>query len=567
MAAGGRSPRPSVPHPTLALAMEEIPLEGTIALRTLARFVDLATDALGSAREEIDALNVYPVPDGDTGTNLHLTVSAARDGLTAALEADAGREAALAALARGALLGARGNSGVVLSEMLGEVVRRIGRARVDERGAVVMAEALARAAEAAYAAVGTPVEGTMLSVARAAADAAVERATDPAARTGEVVTAAAAAARAALARTPEQLDVLAHAGVVDAGGRGLCVLLDAAETASTGRRGGPARGRPVLRGDVPPRRPSRSRSAGTAAAGRAGRLARGGGRRGPVERPRPRRRRRRRRRGRDRGRSPPPGPGHPLRRAGRRPPHPARARPGPCRPRGGRGRRRSRPGPSLHRGRGHGGPGRPRPPALQRRGARGDHRVRGGRGGGARQRRRRGPGGPRRRRGRRGRLRPARRGHPDRGAGAGPGRHGRARARPLLRPRRRGDDRHGAPRAARRRDGGHRAGDDHGRALRAGRRPRHGGGRLRRGGRRRPRRGDRRARAPAGRGWRAGHGGGRRTHGRAARPRAAHRGVAGLRAPRGRPGRLRRRPGPVRADAGGGVSVRAVRAGRGRRTR
>ncbi len=216
--------------------MEEIPLEGTIALRTLARFVDLATDALGAAREEIDALNVFPVPDGDTGTNLHLTVSAARDALTAAREADAGREAALTALARGALLGARGNSGVVLSEMLGEVVRRIGRARADERGAVVMAEALARAADAAYAAVGIPVEGTMLSVARAAADAAVERASDPDARTGEVVTAAAAAARAALARTPDQLDVLARAGVVDAGGRGLCVLLDAAETASTGRR-------------------------------------------------------------------------------------------------------------------------------------------------------------------------------------------------------------------------------------------------------------------------------------------------------------------------------------------
>ncbi len=216
--------------------MEEIPLEGTIALRTLARFVDLATDALEAAREEIDALNVYPVPDGDTGTNLHLTVSSARDALSAAREAGAGREEALAALARGALLGARGSSGVVLSQVLGEVVRRIGRAGPDERGAAVMAEALAAAADAAYAAVGTPVEGTMLSVARAAAAAAVERAADPGARTGDVVTAAAAAARVALARTPEQLDVLARAGVVDAGGRGLCVLLDAAETASTGRR-------------------------------------------------------------------------------------------------------------------------------------------------------------------------------------------------------------------------------------------------------------------------------------------------------------------------------------------
>lgn len=223
-------------HPTLAPAMEEIPLEGTLALRTLARFVDLATDALGAAREEIDALNVYPVPDGDTGTNLHLTVSAARDALTAAREAGADRETALEALARGALVGARGNSGVVLSEMLGEVVRRIARTRPDERGAVVMADALTRAADAAWAAVGTPIEGTMLSVARAAADAAVERVADTEARTGDVLTAAAVAARAALARTPEQLDVLARAGVVDAGGRGLCVLLDAAETASTGRR-------------------------------------------------------------------------------------------------------------------------------------------------------------------------------------------------------------------------------------------------------------------------------------------------------------------------------------------
>ena len=128
--------------------------------------------------------------------------------------------------------------------MLVEVVRRIASATPGERSAVVLADALGRAADAAYAAVGTPVEGTMLTVARAAADAAARRADDPAARTGEVVTAAAAAARAALARTPEQLDVLARAGVVDAGGRGLCVLLDAAETVSTGRRPGAAPGPP-----------------------------------------------------------------------------------------------------------------------------------------------------------------------------------------------------------------------------------------------------------------------------------------------------------------------------------
>ena len=99
-----------------------------------------------------------------------------------------------------------------------------------------MAEALQQAADASYAAVGTPVEGTMLTVARAASDAAVERAADPRARARDVFTAAATAAREALAHTPEQLPALRDAGVVDAGGRGVSVILDAAETVLTGRR-------------------------------------------------------------------------------------------------------------------------------------------------------------------------------------------------------------------------------------------------------------------------------------------------------------------------------------------
>lgn len=209
-------------------------MAGGIELDTVLRFVDVAVDALAEAREEIDALNVYPVPDGDTGTNMYLTIAAARDALRETLPAPV--PAALAAFARGALLGARGNSGVILSEMLGAIARRLGAAGDDDRYAEVMAEALQQATEASYAAVGEPVEGTMLTVLRAAADAARELAKDPAARSRDVFTTAAAAAREALARTPQQLEVLARAGVVDAGGRGVCVILDAAETALTGRR-------------------------------------------------------------------------------------------------------------------------------------------------------------------------------------------------------------------------------------------------------------------------------------------------------------------------------------------
>jgi DAK2 domain fusion protein YloV len=208
-----------------------------ITLDGVARFVEIATDALSSAREEIDALNVYPVPDGDTGTNMFLTVSAARDALreARATDPDLSLGDGMAVLARAALMGARGNSGVILSQMLRAYVRHLAGAEIADRPAETIAAAMAEATDASYAAVGVPVEGTMLTVSRAASDAALETAARGA-RTREVFSAAAAAARAALARTPEQLDVLAQAGVVDAGGRGLCVVLDAVETTATGRR-------------------------------------------------------------------------------------------------------------------------------------------------------------------------------------------------------------------------------------------------------------------------------------------------------------------------------------------
>ena len=204
-------------------------------LPTIRRFAEVALEALAAAREEIDALNVYPVPDGDTGTNLFLTFESARDGLLEAEPADDLR-VALAGFARGALLGARGNSGVIFSQIVGAHCKHMAQAGPDDRAAVVFAEGLQAAAEAAYAAVGEPVEGTILTVAKAAADAATASAVDERHRLGHVIRAAASAAREALLRTPEQLAVLRDAGVVDAGGRGLCVILDAAETAVTGKR-------------------------------------------------------------------------------------------------------------------------------------------------------------------------------------------------------------------------------------------------------------------------------------------------------------------------------------------
>ena len=240
----------------------------TFDLAAVRRFADLAVAGLSDAREEIDALNVYPVPDGDTGTNMYLTLDAARDALLDHLgehpTEPTDLRAALRVYARGALLGARGNSGVILSQLIGALLRRMGQAAPDDRSAEVFADGMVLATEAAYAAVGVPVEGTILSVARAASQAAVERAKDPDARLGDVLAAAALDARAALARTPDQMQLLRDAGVVDAGGRGLCVILDAAETAVTGHhpfvdaaeRGRHAIPQPVPTGDLTPDGPA-----------------------------------------------------------------------------------------------------------------------------------------------------------------------------------------------------------------------------------------------------------------------------------------------------------------------
>lgn len=183
------------------------------------RFAERAVTALARHRGEIDQLNVYPVPDGDTGTNMHLTMVSAGEHLAEA--APGSPSEAVAHLARGALMGARGNSGVILAQLLRGIADLIG-----DGTPASMAAALAEGAKAARAAVARPVEGTILSVADAAANAAADAALGSH-NLADVVTAAAMSAADALALTPEQLPVLAAAGVVDAGGRGLVVILDA----------------------------------------------------------------------------------------------------------------------------------------------------------------------------------------------------------------------------------------------------------------------------------------------------------------------------------------------------
>jgi DAK2 domain fusion protein YloV len=210
--------------------------------RTVRTWCRLALDALGRAREEIDAINVYPVADGDTGTNLYLTVESAAQAVDAVHDAHAAARSrpspdeALHAMSHGALIGARGNSGTILSQLLrgmSESLTAPPAGARPEPGATALRRALRTAAESAYDAVAHPAEGTMLTVARAAADAA-EAAEQAGGGVADVARAAHTGARAALAGTPEQLGVLRSAGVVDAGGLGLVAVLAALAAAVTG---------------------------------------------------------------------------------------------------------------------------------------------------------------------------------------------------------------------------------------------------------------------------------------------------------------------------------------------
>ena len=206
------------------------------------RWAVVTRAAFAAHRGEIDALNVFPVPDGDTGTNLYLTFDAALDAARVDYEARArdGRpvddddlvtESDL--FARALLLTARGNSGVILSQIFRGFADQAAATEVTSIDAAGLAAAMGRADALAWASVTRPVEGTILSVSRAAATAAATAAADRA-DLQVVVTAALEAARQALRRTPEQLPSLARAGVVDAGGAGYVLLLEALERVVTG---------------------------------------------------------------------------------------------------------------------------------------------------------------------------------------------------------------------------------------------------------------------------------------------------------------------------------------------
>src|ERR671923_1852303 len=227
------------------------------------RVVGLAYASLEARRQEVNDLNVFPVADGDTGDNMALTMEAVMREL-ARLDGepvDANRDDVVHAVARAALMGARGNSGVILSQIVRGAAEELASRRGELVDPVLVSAAFARAADAAYASVREPAEGTMLSAVRAMASrVAHDLAHMDTQRLGPDATAeqqdqllaqvlenALDAGKEAVERGPEQLAVLREAGVVDAGAYGLTVILAGCVAAL---RGGE---RPVLEHQAAPR--------------------------------------------------------------------------------------------------------------------------------------------------------------------------------------------------------------------------------------------------------------------------------------------------------------------------
>ena len=215
-------------------AISDVPNLERLAASDVAQVVVRFRDALRSHQETLNRLNVYPVPDGDTGTNMALTLESVCAELGDAHRMpDAHMPDVCRAVAHGSLMGARGNSGVILSQVLRGLADTFSP--LESVGGADIATGLRRAADAAYAAVLRPIEGTILTVVRESAEAA-ERYRDA----GEIaldglLEAVRIAADAAVLHTPELLPVLKEAGVVDAGGRGFTLLLDAMLEVVSGR--------------------------------------------------------------------------------------------------------------------------------------------------------------------------------------------------------------------------------------------------------------------------------------------------------------------------------------------
>lgn len=199
--------------------------------KELRHFMNQFFAALVAHREALNMLNVYPVPDGDTGTNMSMTAESVVNALKEIPE-EAEITEITSSIAHGSLMGARGNSGVILSQVLRAFSAEIGSSGVLDASSA--ARGLSEAAKAAYGAVMTPVEGTILTVVRESSEAA-EVAYEGGGDLLTVVEAALEQGKDALARTPEMLPVLAEAGVVDAGGSGFLLLLDALLNVLDGR--------------------------------------------------------------------------------------------------------------------------------------------------------------------------------------------------------------------------------------------------------------------------------------------------------------------------------------------
>lgn len=191
--------------------------------------VQAAATRLGNQAEYVNSLNVFPVPDGDTGTNMGMTIENGAKAVADQAATSVGQVGQI--LSKGLLMGARGNSGVITSQLF----RGFGQAIKDkeELDGKALAEAFQSGVEVAYKAVMKPVEGTILTVSRGAATAALKKAetTNDAV---EVMQAALDGAKAALAKTPEMLPVLKEVGVVDSGGQGLVFIYEGFLSALTG---------------------------------------------------------------------------------------------------------------------------------------------------------------------------------------------------------------------------------------------------------------------------------------------------------------------------------------------
>jgi uncharacterized protein len=187
----------------------------------LARSLFAAADWVAAGRDEINRINVFPVPDGDTGTNFSLTLRSVADALRAL--GDASLPETARTMARAGVLGARGNSGMMLAHFLLGFAEELGDR--ETATAVVVAAAVRRGADRLYESLDDPREGTILTVAREAA-AAAERAAAESADVGEFMRRLLAEGEIALARTPELMSVLKEAGVVDAGGKGFVRMLE-----------------------------------------------------------------------------------------------------------------------------------------------------------------------------------------------------------------------------------------------------------------------------------------------------------------------------------------------------